>query len=67
MPLLILHGQDDPLNAVSGAETFYKEASATDKQIKIYPDTLHEPHNDENFHDVVREVTAWITSRINPG
>jgi alpha-beta hydrolase superfamily lysophospholipase len=63
-PVLILHGQDDPLNAVSGAETFFKVAASTDKQVRIYPDTLHEPHNDQNYHDVVQEVAAWLDEHI---
>ena len=64
-PVLLLHGQLDPLNAVSGPETFFKRAASVDKQLRIYPDTLHEPHNDENYHEVVQEVTAWLDEHIS--
>lgn len=64
LPLLILHGGDDPVNALSGAETFYEQAASADKQLKIYPDTLHEPHNDEVSHEVVSDVMAWIEAHI---
>ena len=64
LPLLIIHGGEDPLNAVSAAETFYQQAASLDKQLKIYPGTLHEPHNDEISHEVVHDVLLWIEAHI---
>ncbi|MFC6920954.1 alpha/beta hydrolase, partial [Meiothermus taiwanensis] len=45
-PLLILHGEADRINRVEGAHWLFREVSSTDKELRIYPEGYHEPHND---------------------
>jgi alpha-beta hydrolase superfamily lysophospholipase len=61
MPLLVIHGEDDPLNHVDGARALFEAASHEDKTLRIYPKTLHEPHNDLAHAEVARDAVGWVT------
>jgi alpha-beta hydrolase superfamily lysophospholipase len=60
LPMLVLHGGDDPLNGVEGAKALFGAAPHADKRLTIYPDTLHEPHNDFACDQVAEDVIEWV-------
>ena len=60
LPLLVLHGGADPLNLPAGARALFAAAPAADKTLRIYPDVLHEPHNDLGHEQVAADVEEWL-------
>lgn len=63
-PLLLLHGGDDPVTSVEATREFYERAGSADKTLKIFPEMLHETHNEIGRERVFREVITWIESRL---
>lgn len=59
-PLLILHGQNDPITPASGAEYLYKTATSEDKTLHIYPDETHEPLNGVAKETAWQDVFDWL-------
>jgi alpha-beta hydrolase superfamily lysophospholipase len=60
LPVLVLHGEKDPLNQASGTRAFFERIGSEDKQLIIYPGSLHEPHNDLDAARVAEDLTGWI-------
>ncbi len=66
MPILIIHGGADPINSVDGSRELHNGVRSTDKQLRVYHDTLHEPHNDLDRATVLSDVEHWISERSPP-
>jgi alpha-beta hydrolase superfamily lysophospholipase len=64
MPLLMTHGTADRLVPFRGTQRFFDSAASTDKQLIIYPDTYHEPHNDINYPEAVDNIRTWLNKRL---
>lgn len=60
VPLLVVHGEADPLNLVCGARTLYETVPHRDKTLRIYPGVHHEPHNDLGHEQVAADVKQWL-------
>jgi alpha-beta hydrolase superfamily lysophospholipase len=60
VPLLIVHGEADPLNSVEGARALYEAASSADKTLRVYAGAKHELHNDLCHEQVARDVVEWL-------
>jgi len=60
LPLLVVHGEDDPLNLLAGARALYEAVPGADKTIRVYPGVLHEPHNDVGHEQLAADITAWL-------
>jgi alpha-beta hydrolase superfamily lysophospholipase len=63
MPLLVLHGGADKINSAEGSRELYEKTSSGDKELIIYPDGFHEPHNDLDREKVASDVIAWLEAR----
>lgn len=63
-PILLLHGGADPLNSPEGARRFHELSPVQDKTLILYPGGLHEPHNDLQREQVLRDVLNWIGPRL---
>jgi alpha-beta hydrolase superfamily lysophospholipase len=63
-PLLLLHGDDDPVTSHHATCEFFERAGATDKTLRIYPGVRHETHNDLDRALVIREIGDWIEARL---
>jgi len=63
VPLLILHGEADPLSLVAGSRRLYRQVAAPGTTLHIYPGGLHEPHNDLQRETVMADVLAWLAER----
>jgi alpha-beta hydrolase superfamily lysophospholipase len=66
LPLLIIHGGNDQVNSVEGSKELFEKVSSVDKEMKIYPEGAHEPHNDINRDEVARDVEDWLSRHLAP-
>lgn len=64
LPLLVIHGGDDPLNSPEGSRLIADRAGSADATLRIYGGVLHEPHNDLEWEAAVRDVADWIEARL---
>ena len=60
LPLLVVHGGDDPLNRPAGAQELVDSVSSADKTLTVYPGVRHEPHNDLGHEQVAADIIAWL-------
>jgi alpha-beta hydrolase superfamily lysophospholipase len=66
LPLLLLHGADDPICAPAGSQRFHDGVASGDKTLRIYRGSRHEVHNDVDRRDFERDIVGWIGERIAP-
>lgn len=64
LPILILHGENDQVNDVAGSRELFEKVSSADKEILIYPEGAHEPHNDLDRDKVASDVEDWISRHL---
>jgi len=60
LPLLILHGTADKATRPAGSQLFFDTAGSTDKTLKLYEGSFHDPLNDLDKETVMADVTRWI-------
>ena len=60
LPILILHGGDDPLTPVSGSQYLYEHVRSKDKSLKIYPKMRHEVINEIDKEIVIADMVQWL-------
>lgn len=63
-PILMLHGEKDSLNSLKGASAFFEGIRFPDKKLTVYPNCLHEPHNDLDHALVAGDMLDWIECRL---
>jgi alpha-beta hydrolase superfamily lysophospholipase len=64
LPLLILHGTADKATRPAGSQFFYDNAASTDKTLKLYEGSFHDPLNDLDRDKVIGHIENWIVSRL---
>lgn len=65
VPILLLHGGDDPLCSASGSEAFFAslpDGSSPPSALKVYPGLLHEIFNEPEQEDVFADLLGWVRS-----
>lgn len=62
-PLLVLHGADDPLAEAEGSR-WLASAVGPNAELRVYPEVLHEPHNDPGPGDPLDDLVDWIDRGI---
>ena len=60
VPMLLLHGGDDPLCLPEGSERFYERVSAPGGDLRIYPGLRHEIFNEPERETVFEDLLAWM-------
>ncbi|GAA5892486.1 uncharacterized protein JCM6883_007375 [Sporobolomyces salmoneus] len=67
VPFLICHGTGDRVTSYQGSEKLFREASSTDKEIKLFPDYQHillrkgrDEKDDERRQNVLNEMLNWM-------
>jgi acylglycerol lipase len=63
LPLLIMHGEQDKLIAVSGSRELHAGVSSKEKQLSIYKDLYHEIFNELDRDKVINDVLFWLEAR----
>lgn len=66
MPLLIIHGKDDPIVDYRGSEQVMKSASSADKTLYVFEGLFHETMNEtpDKRQEVLAKVEQWILAHI---
>ena len=65
LPLLMIHGGADRINAAEGSRRFFEAVPHSDKELRIYPEAYHEAHNDLDWEEVARDIERWIESHAD--
>jgi alpha-beta hydrolase superfamily lysophospholipase len=65
LPWLVVHGEADAIAPAQGSRVLFEALRSQDKQLVIYPDLLHEVHNERpaeraKFIDL---LSGWILAR----
>ncbi|MBZ0283741.1 MAG: lysophospholipase [Anaerolineae bacterium] len=60
LPMLIIHGVDDPICPSVGSVTLHQGISTSDKTLKLYPGLFHEIHNEPEKETVFDDMVAWL-------
>ena len=61
IPMLILHGGDDPLCLVEGSRRFFSGLAHRESALRIYPGLRHEILNEPERETVLGDLLAWMT------
>ncbi len=64
IPLLLLLAPDDPIIDAEASRTWFDQVPTTDKAIRLYPGSMHEPLADVNRHQVLIDIVDWLRPRI---
>ena len=67
LPLLLLHGEDDPITCHRATRELYERAGSADKTLRLYPGVRHEIHNDLGRAEVLAEIADWMVARLPAG
>jgi alpha-beta hydrolase superfamily lysophospholipase len=63
VPLLMLHGADDPLCVAEGSRSFHAGVGTAGSALRIYPELRHEIFNEPEREAVWQDVWAWLEER----
>lgn len=64
LPVLALHGEKDEVCPLSHVDAFLGRIKSNDKELKRFPDGLHDMLHDYEKDEVRASVVAWIESRV---
>ena len=65
VPLLVLHGGDDPICSPAGSEQF--AAAAPAGRFICYPGLRHEIFNEPSYREVLADMAAFFEDRLTAG
>lgn len=60
VPMLLLHGEDDPLCPVQGSRAFYERLNVEPRGLRTYPGLRHEIFNEPERDAVLGDLIEWI-------
>jgi alpha-beta hydrolase superfamily lysophospholipase len=60
IPIFLIHGGSDPLNSPDGTRNFFEKVTFPDKEMKVYPGSYHEAHNDLDSSQVMNHMAEWL-------
>jgi len=60
VPLLMLHGEDDPLCPADGSRAFFDGLAITGSDLRIYPKLRHEIFNEPEREAVFQDILDWL-------
>ena len=61
MPVLFMHGKNDPIVSVEFSKNMYNNVLSNDKELVIYEQSLHEIYNDVEREKVIDKTIEWLT------
>ncbi len=64
VPVLIVHGEDDPLCRVEGSRDFYAQLKPEGCEIRTYPGLRHEVLNEPEREQVLEDIHGWLEKRF---
>ena len=60
VPLLMLHGEEDPLCPVEGSRTFFDGVAIAGSDLRVYPKLRHEIFNEPERERVYLDILDWL-------
>jgi alpha-beta hydrolase superfamily lysophospholipase len=63
IPVLIMHGGDDPIVPVAGSRLLEERISSKDKTLTIYDGLYHEILNEPEQGEVLAQICEWLDAR----
>jgi alpha-beta hydrolase superfamily lysophospholipase len=60
VPLLLLHGEEDPLCSVVGSRTFHAGVTTKGSALRVYPRLRHEIFNEPEREAVWQDLWTWL-------
>jgi alpha-beta hydrolase superfamily lysophospholipase len=60
VPLLLLHGEEDPLCAVEGSRSFHADVQSPGSALRTYPGLRHEIFNEPEREAIYGEALEWL-------
>ena len=63
LPVLLLHGGDDPLTRPTGSRAFHDELGTPGSDLRIYPGLRHEILNEPEWETVATDLIEWMRKR----
>jgi alpha-beta hydrolase superfamily lysophospholipase len=63
VPLLMLHGEDDPLCLAEGSRRFFAGLAAPESDLRVYPGLRHEIFNEPEQEVVFADLLEWLEKR----
>jgi alpha-beta hydrolase superfamily lysophospholipase len=60
LPVLLIHGGEDPVNAPRGTRWLFDQIAGSDKEIRIYAGAFHEAYNDIDSDRVLADLRDWL-------
>lgn len=67
VPLLIVHGEEDPICPIEGSARFLNDVTTPGSELRRYPGLRHEVLNEPEGPQVLDEIAAWIEKHVPPG
>jgi alpha-beta hydrolase superfamily lysophospholipase len=59
VPVLVLHGEEDPMCPVSGSRAFHEGLHVAGSRLKTYPGLRHEIFNEPEQAEVFEDIARW--------
>lgn len=63
LPVLLLHGEEDPLCPVEASRRFYAELTTEGSALRTYPGLRHEIFNEPEREKVLQDLLDWVSAR----
>jgi alpha-beta hydrolase superfamily lysophospholipase len=60
VPLLMLHGEEDPLCPARGSREFFREVATRGSALHVYPGLRHEIFNEPERRTVYEDLWRWL-------
>jgi alpha-beta hydrolase superfamily lysophospholipase len=60
VPMLLLHGEDDPICPVAGSRDFFEKLNVTQRGLCTYPGLRHEIFNEAERATVLGDLIGWV-------
>ena len=66
VPLLIVHGEADPVCPVEGSRSFAADLRSAGSDLRSYPGLRHEVLNEPEREEVLADIASWLEKHV-PG
>ena len=66
VPMLLLHGSDDPLCPIEGSRSFHGGVRVPGSAFRAYPGLRHEIFNEPERTAVFGDLLAWLRATLRP-
>ena len=64
VPLLVVHGEDDPLCPVDGSRRFVEQVTTPGSEFRSYTRLRHEVLNEPEREQVMNDIAAWLDKHV---